>query len=106
MLLPPEARIVFFVDACMGRYVVANALRKAGAEVIAHDERFEPGTTDEEWLAEAGRLRWIVLTKDQRIRYRENELHALRKAGVRAFVVIGKNLTGEQIANALVAALP
>jgi len=49
---------------------------------------------------------WIVITKDQRIRYRSLELHALRDAGVGAFILTGGNLRGEEIAELLVKRLP
>ena len=47
-----------------------------------------------------------VLTKDQRIRYRTLEREALTGAGVAAFVLVGKDLTGEQMGAAFVRALP
>ena len=94
------------MDASLGYRIVPDAIRRKGAEVIAHDDRFEPGTPDAVWLEEAGRQGWIVLTKDKKIRYRENERRALQRARVAAFVVVGKNLTGEEIAKALVLALP
>jgi len=104
--VPRESRPVFFVDASLGRHIVPEALRRQGVEVVAHDDRFEPGTPDAVWLEEAGHQGWLVLTKDKRIRYRENERRALQRAGVAAFVFVGKNLTGAEIAKALVAALP
>jgi hypothetical protein len=54
-LRPDEAGVVFFVDASLGRRIVPGALREAGFEVVAHDDRFPPGTPDATWLAEAGR---------------------------------------------------
>ena len=104
--MPRDEPVVFFVDASLGRHIVPGALRDAGFEVVVHDDRFEPGTPDAEWLAEAGRLRWVVLTKDKRIRYRTSELLALRRANVAAFVLTGKNLTGQELADQLRAALP
>ena len=104
--MPPEPGPVFFVDASLGRRIVPEALRREGVQVVAHDDRFGPGTPDAVWLEEAGRHGWLVLTKDKRIRYRENERRALQRAGVAAFVFVGKDLTGEEIAKALVVALP
>jgi len=104
--LPPEPRLTFFADASIGRRIVPTALRAAGLRVVVHDDRFPPGTLDEDWLAEAGRLDWLVLTKDKRIRYRQIERRALERAGVGAFVFTGKDLTGEEMAQAIVKALP
>ena len=39
----------------------------------------------------AGSRGWIVLTKDERIRYRPNERRALLRSGVRAFILTGRN---------------
>ena len=61
---------------------------------------------DEEWLREVGQRRWIVLTKDTQIRYRAHERVALMQAGVRAFVLVAKNLSGREMADVFVKALP
>jgi hypothetical protein len=66
-----------------------------------HDDYFSPNARDEEWLSEVGRRQWVVLTKDERIRYREIERTALMNAGVRAFVLTAKNLQGSEMANIL-----
>lgn len=63
-----------------------------------------PGDTA--WLAAVAKRGWVVLTKDQRLRYRPTELAALRRGGVRVFILTAGNLTGADIAKAFVAALP
>ncbi len=50
----------------------------------------------------AGSRGWIVLTKDERIRYRPNERRALLRSGVRAFILTGRNLTGEEMGEVFV----
>jgi hypothetical protein len=40
---------------------------------------------DTEWLRDAGENGWVVLMKDDKIRYRPAELEALTASGVRAF---------------------
>ena len=79
--MPPEPRLTFFTDASIGRRIVPTALRAAGLEVVVHDDRFSPGTLDEEWLAEAGRLDWLVLTKDN-LYYGANLYASLKAKGV------------------------
>lgn len=74
--------------------------------VIAHDDVFPQGTEDRIWLARAGAEAWVVLTKDQAIRYSPAELAAIRRVGVREFVLTKGNLTSEQMADAFVAARP
>jgi PIN like domain len=61
---PPE----FFIDRSLGRHVVPDALREAGA--VAHvmadvyGERIGQGLSDEEWLHDTGERGWVVLMKD------------------------------------------
>ncbi|MBA3552593.1 MAG: hypothetical protein H0W27_06955 [Actinobacteria bacterium] len=55
----------------------------------------------------AGRRGWIVLTRDDRIRYRPGEQQILVDAGVRCFCLNPtKGMTGEDMAAAFVRALP
>jgi len=104
--LPPEDTPIFFSDASLGRRVVPDALRAAGVALVVHDDVFPPGTPDQEWLREAGQNGWIVLTKDKKIRYRDIERRALEEARVGAFVLTGKNLTGDEMGRAFVSAIP
>lgn len=58
---------------------------------------------DVEWLELCGRQGWIALTKDRRIRYRPAEIAAVRRYGVKAFVVASGNLTAADQARRLIA---
>lgn len=69
-------------------------------------DHFRSDAEDEQWLSEAGKRGWIVLTKDDRIRYRAAERAALVKAQVAMFTLASGNLTGEEMAQAFVKALP
>jgi predicted nuclease of predicted toxin-antitoxin system len=102
---PPEP-LVFFIERSLGKRKVAEALRQAGATVEVHEDHFPADAKDPDWLGSVGRRRWIVLTKDQRIRYRKSESDALLNAGVAAFVLTGGNLTGDEMAAVFVKALP
>jgi hypothetical protein len=97
---------IFFLDRNLGRYVVAAALRDAGAEVEIHDDHFPQDAPDEGWLPEVGRRGWAVITKDDRIRYREAETSAARASNVALFIIAGKGMRATAIADVLVAALP
>lgn len=97
---------VFFVDRSLGRHIVARALRVAGVLVEVHDDHFAQNAPDEVWLPEVGRRGWAVLTKDERIRYRDAETTAAIAAGVALFIFTGKGMRGTAIADALVKALP
>jgi uncharacterized protein with PIN domain len=83
---PPE-ELTFFLDRQLGRYKMAGALRKAGLKVEIHDDHFSQNAQDPEWLTVAGKKNWIVVTRDERIRYRVAEKQAIRRARVRAFVI-------------------
>ena len=102
---PPES-YTFFLDRSLGKHIVAVALRSAGARVEVHDDHFSPDAADEEWLADVGRRRWIVLTKDNRLRYHRREKAALLRYGVRAFILTARDLRGEEMAGAFTSALP
>jgi PIN domain-containing protein len=101
---PPEA-LVFFIDRSLGKKIVAQALREAGEKVEIHDDHFRPDAKDEVWLTEVGSRGWIVLTKDDRIRYRITERTALLSAKVTAFVLTSAQLQGREMADAFVKAI-
>lgn len=99
---PPDApelgRVVFFVDRSLGNKFVPEALRTAGARVEIHEKHFPDDAEDADWLAEVGRRGWVVLTKDDRIRYRPHEIHAIERAQVRAFVLTTARMKGAEMA--------
>lgn len=97
---------VFFLDRSLGKKKVAAALRRVGANVVVHDDRFPQDAKDEEWLQEAGRLHWVVLTKDREIKRRKLELDALLTGGVRTFALTRRNLSGDEMAEVFAKALP
>lgn len=97
---------VFFLDRSLGKYRIATALRQAGVTVHVHDDHFAADAKDEEWLTLAGEEGWIVLTKDDKIRYRALERTALLRSGVGAFVLTAADLQGEEMAQIFVKVLP
>lgn len=103
---PPE----LFVDRSLGRRVVADAPRDAGATVYVmadvYGERIGQGLADEEWLRDACARGWIVLMKDAKIRYRPSELGVIIDHGLRAFCLTNANLRGAEMAERFVVNLP
>jgi PIN like domain len=81
-------------------------LRDIGETVEIHDDHFASDAKDEDWLSEVGKRGWIVLTKDDRIRYRVTERTAIASAKVRAFVLTSTQLQGTEMAAAFTKALP
>ena len=102
---PPE-EVTFFVDASLGGKIISEALHSAGAQIELHNDHFPQGTPDETWLKQVGAHNWVVLTKDDKIRYHELERQALLSAGVRVFVLTAKGLRGAENAQIFVEALP
>ncbi len=97
---PPE----FFIDRSLGRHDVAKRLRAAGWRVTTHYEVYgsrDENIPDTQWLEHCGEAGLVVLTKDRRLRYRPAEADAIRRFGIRAFVLTRGNLTAAQQAQRL-----
>ena len=98
---PPD----FFIDRSLGQKQVPALLRDAGwklrtlAEVygVPNDETIN----DPAWLRLAGEQGWAVLMKDEKVRYRAAELHALIAGDVRTFCLTSGNLPAEEMARCL-----
>jgi predicted nuclease of predicted toxin-antitoxin system len=102
---PPDGT-VFFIDRSLGVEPIRGALVAQGLSVEIHDDHFKRDEEDRVWLQEVGRREWVVLTKDQRLRYRPLEIAALRSSGARVFILVAGNLRGVEIASVFVSALP
>ena len=84
----------FFLDRDLGKRL-GRALREVSVEVQLHTERY-PGigdTPDEDWIPEVTADGYIILTHDQRIRYRKPARDAFEAAGARVFVFVTKRPT-------------
>jgi predicted nuclease of predicted toxin-antitoxin system len=102
----PRDRSVFFIDRSLGVEPLRSALVEAGLTVEIHDDHFQRDEEDQLWLAVVGQRRWVVLTKDQKLRYRPLEIAALRASAARVFILVAGNLRGGDIASVFVTALP
>jgi predicted nuclease of predicted toxin-antitoxin system len=102
---PPNGS-VFFIDRSLGIDPLRVELTHAGLTVVIHDDHFARDEEDRVWLKSVGERGWIVLTKDQRLRYRPLEIAALRASEARVFVLTAGDLRGAEIAAAFIAALP
>src|SRR3989338_2191105 len=103
---PPSPPLVFFIDRSLGKKVIAEKLRQSGVTVKIHDDHFQQNAQDEDWLSEVGKRGWIVLTKDDRIRYRPAALAAYRRHNVRVFIFGTGEMKAQEMADAFVKALP
>lgn len=102
---PPDGT-VFFIDRSLGVEPIRNKLVEAGVAVEIHDDHFKRDEEDRVWLQEVGKRGWVILTKDQRLRYRPLEIAALRSSKARVFVLVAGNLRGFEIAAVFHEALP
>lgn len=100
------ASLVFFIDLSLGKRVVAQSLRDAGACVEVHDDYFPQDATDVDWLTSVGQRVWVVLSKDERIRRNPLERAAFDRALVKAFFLTQQGLSGPEMAEIFVKALP
>jgi PIN domain-containing protein len=107
---PPES-YTFFLDRCLGKQTVATRLRAAGHQVEIHADHF-PQTenqrehSDCDWLRFAGEKQWVVLSKNKFIRRNQIEIAEILKWNVAAFISTASNITGDQIANSFLTAMP
>lgn len=102
---PPDP-LVLFIDRSLGKQIIASALRDAGFHVEIHDDHFNPDAKDEEWLTQAGRKGWIVLTKDKKIKYRALELAAVVAVRACVFTLAAGGVQGSEMAKIFVKAMP
>jgi len=95
-----------FIDRDLWSRRLDAALREAGIPFAAHRELFADDMPDEEWIPEVGRRGFVVLTRDQQIRRRPNELAAVRAARIHLFALTSGNLSAADTALLCVAAWP
>lgn len=101
--VPPPARLPdLFVDRSLGRIVVPRLLREARLALTTLAERYGIPTdetiSDEQWLADAGRLQEVVFLKDGRVRYNVAEKAAIKRHHVRCFCLSRQDLLGPEMA--------
>ncbi len=78
----------YLLDECMGMHTVPDALRPSlleGETLLRFPDVFSRGVKDEVWLRKA--TDYVIITKDDKLRYRPNERGALIEAGVVVFIV-------------------
>jgi predicted nuclease of predicted toxin-antitoxin system len=96
----------FFLDANLGKHQIAAILRASGEQVIVHDEYFPEGTKDEVWLSEVGSKGWVVLTKDDQIRYHRTEVDAIRRFGARVLILPRGNIKAADLGKIILNSMP
>jgi hypothetical protein len=79
----------YFTDRDLGKQF-PRRLRAEGLHVEWFFDHFDDRTPDTEWLGIVGAKRWVVITHDERIRYKANELAAVVQHHVPMLLVVGK----------------
>lgn len=74
-------------------------------DVRAHDDLFPQGTEDIVWLREAGARRWVVITRDDRIRYNRLEKEAVLASRLRFFSITSSSLSADEATALILSAL-
>ncbi len=105
----PDGLPTLFLDRSLGRRQVPDLLRTAGLHLHTLAEVYgipaDETIADVDWLARAGSEGWVVLMKDERIRYRPAERAALVDHRVRAFCLTSGNLRAGEMAQLYLAVL-
>lgn len=98
----PDGLPDLFLDRSLGRRQVPDLLRAAGLRLQTLSEAYgipaDEDVADVDWLELAGTRGWVVLMKDERIRYRPSERRALVDYEVMAFCLTSGNLRAQQMA--------
>ena len=104
--LPDPFAYTYFLDESISGRTLVSAMRTAGYSVKLLSEEFGRGTPDPEWMPVAIQRQWVLISKDDRWRYRSEEKAILIRAKARAFIFVSKTATREEIAEAIIGALP
>lgn len=97
----------FFIEQSIGATIVADRLRGLGVTVEVHLDHFAANELDHVWIPAVAQRKWVLLTKDGRIRSRPLERMALESASdLHVFFLGNRGLTGQQMAHAFEKAMP
>ena len=97
--------MILFVDEGMGRYIVPEAIRKAGHVAHAHLDHFPQGTPDVAWIEDVTKRGWVIVGKDKGHRFEPLEMLAIQRTGARMFTLASGKRSGPENAEAIVKAL-
>jgi predicted nuclease of predicted toxin-antitoxin system len=102
----PTPAVRLFIDRDLWSHRLDSALRTAGVPFERHRDHFADDAEDADWLRAVGARGWAVVTRDQNIRRRPNELAAVREARMHVFALTSGNLSATLTAEIVIAAWP
>jgi len=82
----------FFDNNLSPKLAKAMNLLEEDGYVMHLKDRFRQDEADAVWLAYVGSNKFVLVTRDKKIRKRPGELTAFKKHNVGAFILTGKNL--------------
>lgn len=98
--------VTLFIDRDIWSHRLDAALRAAGISFVAHRDRFPDDTPDNEWIAAVAEHDWVIVTRDRRIRYRANEVAAVRRGRLHMFALTSGNVSAAETAAIVVKSWP
>lgn len=81
----------FFFDNNLSAKL-ASGMREFGEDVVHLTDHFPQDAADSEWLPFVGENAYILVTRDEKIRWKPAELQAVKNFKVGAFFLGGKKL--------------
>ena len=93
--------MTFFIDNNLSKYL-SDGMKGFGEHVEHLTDSFPSNAEDIEWLRYVGERGLVLVTRDERVRWRPAEVHALWQYKVRAFFLGGKNRTRCQLVQQVV----
>jgi predicted nuclease of predicted toxin-antitoxin system len=91
----------FFIDNNLS-HLLARGMREFGEDVTHLQEQFAESAEDELWLPYIGDKGYVLVTRDETIRWKPAEIKALKRHKVGAFFLGGKGLSRCQLVQQLV----
>ncbi len=98
--------VTLFIDRDTWSHRLDAALHAAGIAFVAHRDRFADDMPDAQWIAAVAEQGWAVITRDRRIRYRINEVAAVRRGRLHMFALTSGNVSAAETATIVVKAWP
>ena len=96
--MPPLLKPVIFTDEDTSARAILDFLSTKPVQTIPLTSMFPSGAKDEVWLPTVGKNRWILLSRNRRIRYTPRQIELVRKHKVLAFFLASnKNLSGDMM---------
>jgi len=91
----------FFIDNNLSTYLAAG-MKGFGEEVMHLCDQFPPDTVDTKWLEYIGNNGYVLVSRDEKLRWNPAEIYALKTFKVGAFFLGGKGRTRCELIQQLV----